>query len=66
MTGTYQTIDGSIYEVFLHKTGKPVRVELMAKCIKSAVREGQQQPFIIKEKNIEQNLRHQLWTKIES
>lgn len=65
MTGTYQTDDNCVYEVYYHKTGKPVKIELMAKCIKSTVRQGDQEPFIIKEENILRNVRHNLWTRLE-
>ncbi|KAA6438828.1 hypothetical protein FEM33_15525 [Dyadobacter flavalbus] len=66
MTGTYQTIDGSIYEVFLRTMGKQAKPELMAKSIKSPVRTGEMVAFTLLTGQIERNVLLKLWTKIES
>jgi len=65
MVGTYQTIDGCQYRVFMGKTGKPPKSQLMGQCIKSTVREGPFDEFPIVDGQIEKNTRHHYWIKLE-
>lgn len=65
LTGKYKTPDDSVYHLFYKKSPKPPRInrDLIASCIQAKVKSTNQ--FIVDPANIERNIRHQLWVKIE-
>jgi len=64
LSGSYKTSDDSIYELAYQpiKSTRPQR-ELTAKCIESETKS--KTGFVIDPNNVERNIRHLLWTKIE-
>ena len=64
MTGKYKsTVDGSIYNVFYEREGKPAKTILFMQCIESDLKKGDK--FPAKDGQIENLLQHGLFKKIE-
>lgn len=65
MLGSYRLIDDSEYEVYydeVREEKKTITV-LLARCTKSKTKTDK--PFKIREADIDRNVRHNLWIKID-
>jgi hypothetical protein len=64
MIGIYETLDGSQYEVFLHKPDERKAGEIRIKCIKSTVRQGPFDHFYLVDGQLKRNIDANTWKKI--